>query len=237
MLAIISGKKILIHLYIWFNNKKCWTIYRCIIITILNSRYLLSADDLKIYRTVTNVDDCKLLQHDINSVHNWCLANGMKINIGKTTIISFRRKTNSILFNYKLCNNLVARSQCVKDLGVLLDYKLYFHQHVHCILSQGLRMLGLIRYITSSFSTLESLLVSYSSLVRSKLENTLVVWNSVTSTDSSNLKEFKENLQRYVTPDSLATQVHLLVEMRTFSWIKPPSSPHEEEASWCCFSN
>jgi hypothetical protein len=40
-----------------------------------NSRYLLFADDLKIYRTIINVDDCKLLQH-INSVHNWCLVNG-----------------------------------------------------------------------------------------------------------------------------------------------------------------
>jgi hypothetical protein len=60
--------------------------------TIHNSRYLLFADDLKIYRAITTVHDCKLLQHDINSVHNWCLANGMKINIGKTTIISFSRK-------------------------------------------------------------------------------------------------------------------------------------------------
>jgi sarcosine oxidase/L-pipecolate oxidase len=34
------------------------------------SRYLLFADDLKIYHTIINVDDCKLLQHDINSVHN-----------------------------------------------------------------------------------------------------------------------------------------------------------------------
>jgi hypothetical protein len=98
--------------------------------TILNSRYLLFSDDLTIYRTITNVDDCKVLQHDINSVHNWCLVNGMKINISKTTIIYFTRKTNNIGFNYKLCNNLVTRSQCVKDLGVLLDCKLYFHQHV-----------------------------------------------------------------------------------------------------------
>jgi hypothetical protein len=98
--------------------------------TILNSRYILFADDLMIYRTITNVDDCKVLQHDINSVHNWCLVNGMKINTGKTTIISFTRKTNNIVFNYKLCNNLVSSSQCAKDLGVLLERKLYFHQHV-----------------------------------------------------------------------------------------------------------
>jgi hypothetical protein len=28
------------------------------------------AGDLKVYRTLVNVDDCKLLQHDINSLRN-----------------------------------------------------------------------------------------------------------------------------------------------------------------------
>jgi hypothetical protein len=61
-----------------------------------NSQCLLFADDLKIYRSISDVDDCKLLQHDIDSVQNWCLDNGMKLNLSKTTVISFTRKTNSI---------------------------------------------------------------------------------------------------------------------------------------------
>jgi hypothetical protein len=73
----------------------------------------------------------------------------MKLNLGKTTTISFPRKTNSIYFNYKLCNNLVSRSQCVKDLSALLDCKLYFHQHINYIFSHDLKVLGLIRYIAS----------------------------------------------------------------------------------------
>jgi hypothetical protein len=69
---------------------------------IQNSRHLLFADDLKIYHTIISVDDRKLLQHNNNSVHNWCLVNGMKINLVKTTIISSRRKRNSIylIINY-----------------------------------------------------------------------------------------------------------------------------------------
>jgi hypothetical protein len=122
-------------------------------------------------------------------VRNWCLDNGMKLSIRKNTIISFTRKTNNIYFNYKLCNNPVARSQCVKDLCVVLDCKLYFHQHINYIFSQGLKMLGLIRYITSSFSTLDSPLVLYSTLVRSKTEYASVVWNSITITDSSKLEK------------------------------------------------
>jgi hypothetical protein len=52
-------------------------------------------------------------------------------------------------------------------------------------------VLGLILYITSSFSILESLLVLYSNLVRSEFEYASVVWNSITSTDSSKLERIK----------------------------------------------
>jgi hypothetical protein len=72
-----------------------------------------------------------------------------------------------------------------------LDWKLYFHQHIDCIFSQVLKMLGLIRYITSSFSTLDIVLVLYSTLVESKLEYASVVWNSITSTDSSKLERIQ----------------------------------------------
>jgi hypothetical protein len=114
-----------------------------------------------------------------------------ELNLSKTTIMYFIRKTNSINLNYNLCNNPVARSQCVKDLGVLLDCKLNFHQHINCIFSQSLKMLGLIRYITSPFSTLDSLLALYSTLVRSKIEYASVVWNSITSTDSAKLERIQ----------------------------------------------
>jgi hypothetical protein len=66
------------------------------------SKYLLFADDLKIYRSIRNVDDCKLLQHDIDSMQNWYLFNGMKFNLGKTmTYLSLVKQIVFILItNY-----------------------------------------------------------------------------------------------------------------------------------------
>jgi hypothetical protein len=46
-------------------------------------------------------------------------------------------------------------------------------------------VLGLIRYIMSSFSSTDSLVTMYYALVHSKLEFASVAWNSVMLTDSS----------------------------------------------------
>jgi hypothetical protein len=67
----------------------------------------------------------------------------------------------------------------------------YFHQHINCIFSQSLKVLRLIRYIASSFSTLDSLLALYSTLVRFKIEYASVAWNSTTNTDSAKLERIQ----------------------------------------------
>jgi hypothetical protein len=54
---------------------------------VVHSKYLLVADDVKIYRAVKSRQDCDLLQSDINSVQGWCIANCMKLNISKTKLI------------------------------------------------------------------------------------------------------------------------------------------------------
>jgi hypothetical protein len=92
-------------------------------------------------------------------------------------------------------------------LGVFIDSKLYFHSHVDYIFSQYIKLLGLIRNNTFSFSTLDSLLILYFSLVRPKLEYASVVWNSITSTDAKKLERIQRKFialcyYRFLPPDS-----------------------------------
>jgi len=119
----------------------------------------------------------------------------MELNIHKTNIISFTRKTNCVHFNYCVSNVLILRSDCIKDLGVMLDSKLYFHCHVDFVYSQALRTLGLIRYITYNFSSLDCLVVLYNALIRSKLEYASVIWNNLSLTDSNKIENIQRNCQ------------------------------------------
>jgi hypothetical protein len=49
------------------------------------------------------------------------------------------------------------RTDSIKDLGVFIDSKLHFHNHVDYIFSQCIKLLGLVRAITFPFSSIGSL--------------------------------------------------------------------------------
>jgi hypothetical protein len=74
-----------------------------------------------------------------------------------------------------LDNLLIVQTDCVKDLGVMLDSKLHFHRHVDYIHSRALKLLEVIRFVARNVSSLDTLKVLYISLIRSKLEYGAVV--------------------------------------------------------------
>ncbi|PNF34240.1 hypothetical protein B7P43_G17496 [Cryptotermes secundus] len=116
----------------------------------------------------------------------------MKLNADKTKVITFSRKTNYLIYEYKLLHFTITRTYSVKDLGVYLDSKLHFHDHVNFVFSQCIKMLGIIRSITFNYSTLGCMFILYFTLVRSKVEYASVVWNSITSTDANKLERIQQ---------------------------------------------
>jgi len=111
-------------------------------------------DDAKISRAINSVDHCILLQSDIERTQG-CKANCMKLNSGKTALITFTSNTNALYYTRELWDPLITQTDTIKDLVVQLDSKLHFHAHVDYIFSQSVRMLGLTRNVTNSISTLD----------------------------------------------------------------------------------
>lgn len=57
-----------------------------------HSKFLLLADDLKLFNTIRCQNYIILLQNDLNSFQKWCDVNGMSLNIEKCATISFSLK-------------------------------------------------------------------------------------------------------------------------------------------------
>lgn len=107
----------------------------------------------------------------------WCDTNRMDLNASKCSVISFSRKQSTFHFDYRIRSTTLKRESVVKDLGVLLDIKLTFKEHISYITSKASRTLGFIFRVAKHFKNIQCLKSLYCTLVRSILECSSVVWS------------------------------------------------------------
>lgn len=142
-----------------------------------NSRILMYADDLKIFKNIESIDDCHLLQSDINNLVTWSKSN-LKFNVKKCAVMTYTRKTGPgiLNFNYNMDGAVLCRKSTFKDLGVVFDSKLYFSDHVLATCKAAYSVLGFIHRSSSFLKNINSIKLLFCSLVRSRLEYASVVW-------------------------------------------------------------
>ncbi|KAL1448216.1 hypothetical protein WDU94_005669 [Cyamophila willieti] len=144
--------------------------------SITHSHYLLFADDFKIFRTINSLEDCQLLQDDLDSVCRWLSDIKLTLHPDKCEVMSTTRKRTTIENIYFINDHRLARVQTKKDLGVIFQSNFKFDQHINSILSAANRTLGLILRHSKYFDDIDTITTLYTALVRSKLEYAAIIW-------------------------------------------------------------
>jgi hypothetical protein len=137
----------------------------------------------------------------ILTVHIWCSANFMKPNFIQIRVISFTSKPNVLNYQYRRGNYFILRTDCIKDLGIYIDCKLHFHHHVDFFILHAMKLLGLIRTLTFSFSTIDSLLMCVLPWSDPNWSMLLLLGTLLQLLTPINLSACKENLQPFATKD------------------------------------
>lgn len=171
-----------------------------------NCNCILYADDAKYLRTINSIDDFNSFQCDINLMSSWCVANKLELNQAKCKIISFAR-TNTILFNYKLFNCEIIRSNHIVDLGVILDQKMTFHLHIDNVVNKSTQRLGLIKRFAIEFCDIFISKCLYVGLVRPLLESSSLIWSPLFVRDVSRIESIQKQF--------------LLFMLRHMNWSDP----------------
>lgn len=140
------------------------------------SRCLLFADDLKMFRVIESQNDAQLLQRDVDSVCMWSRVNGLELNVSKCHSITFCRSLNVIVNQYRIDDTVISAVTNIKDLGVYFDSKLTFVTHFVEIVSRAMRNLGFIMR-NSNQLTPHCFRLLCISLVRSGVEYASVIWS------------------------------------------------------------
>jgi hypothetical protein len=140
-------------------------------------KLLFYADDFQLFAPVASLQDCVHVQADLNLLTDWCELNGLKLNVRKCKVITFFRARQPIEFAYMLNNTILQRVESIRDLGVIMDTKMTFVEHIDVIVGRAFANLGFVRRFASEFKDEYTLRTLYTSLVRPKLGHASCVWD------------------------------------------------------------
>ena len=147
----------------------------------LISKVKLFADDTAIFSTVnTPIETQNELMHDLEKIRNWAIQWKMLFNPDQTKPIKeviFSKKNNKTNHPDLFFNN-VQIDKCLyeKHLGLILDEKLSFKQHIDEKIEKAMKIVGTIRRLNSVLPRF-SLLTIYKSFVRPHVDYGDVIYD------------------------------------------------------------
>ncbi|XP_053687239.1 uncharacterized protein LOC128736776 [Sabethes cyaneus] len=145
--------------------------------SILKCAKLSYADDLKLYHTIKQPLDMSFLQEQLENFAKWCQINRLSLNVSKCSVISFGRKHSLFQYDYALAGVRLLRESTVKDLGVLIDAKLTFKDHISYVVAKASSQRGFLFRFAKKFKDIYCLKTLYCSIVRPVLEYASPVWS------------------------------------------------------------
>lgn len=153
---------------------------------------------MKIYKVINDQHDQRLLQNDLDKLNAYCTLNKLDLNISKCCCITLSRSTKALKYDYKINGQSLLRAESDLDLGVTLDSKLLFDQHIDNISAKAMKTLGFIFRVTKDFKQIRTLKILFCSLVRSQLEYASQVWNPQYDKYIDILERSQKKILRYV---------------------------------------
>ena len=90
----------------------------------------LFADDTIVYMTVTNESDAATLQKDLELLEEWETKSQMSFHPDKCNVLRVTRSRKPLNFNYVLHNQTLEEKDTAKYLGVTVNHKLSWNEHI-----------------------------------------------------------------------------------------------------------
>ena len=166
----------------------------------LRARVRLFADDTIVYMTISNPSDAASLQQDLNKLASWETKWQMKFHPDKCSVLRISRKETPQIHNYELYGHILDSETDSKYLGVTINSKLCWNNHIDNICNKANSSLGFLRRnLQISQQSIKA--NAYTTLVRPQLEYAAAVWDPYTKEKTSQIEQVQRRAARYVCND------------------------------------
>ena len=183
----------------------------------------LYADDTQLYISFTASESAKnlsILSSTLDSVHAWLTANRLSVNPSKTEYLlvgSRQQRSKLISSSLTFRGNVIVPSDTVRNLGVLFDSELSFHNHISRICSSSFYHIRRLRQVRSSLDK-NSAIILANALVTSKLDFCNSLFYGLPSASINRLQKVQNALARVVVPSVKRTD-HITPTLRDLHWL------------------
>ena len=137
------------------------------------------ADDLIIAQMGKSADViCARVREGLNTTSRWCLESGLELNPSKTEVIPFSRKRGFTLSNLRFRGRELQISDKVRYLGVVIDKRLTWMDHVTLKSSKATSQFAVCRRVVGRKWGMSPHVMKwlYTAVIRPSLEYGAVVW-------------------------------------------------------------
>ena len=156
------------------------------------------ADDTTLHVTHHSIQYIRFsLEHDLNILQDWFIANKLTLNVGKSVCILFGKHRNQQL-NLHLGPEKIPQATCTKFLGMWIDHDLSWREHVSNLLLKLKSKLNLLKAGKHFLST-HALRILYFAQIHSNLTYGIGIWGSLLTQDSvQKLQRIQDNCMQII---------------------------------------
>ena len=151
------------------------------------------ADDSAIWKTGGSLElTTKQIQKELTKIESWCTKWGFNLSVEKTVGMVFSEVKRPDQTTIKLENQNIKFVKKTKFLGMMLDNRMSWAEHIKYTVDKCKKTLNLMRCLTGQGwgADKTSLLMIYKALIRSKIDYGCIAYNSTCT------KQHKEKLDK-----------------------------------------
>ena len=143
-----------------------------------NSKSIIFADDTTVYASSSSLQKLHAdVNSDLVSLADWFCANKLSLNVGKTNYVLFSRTSTNTAMGLKIGNKQIERKRIVKFLGIIVDEKLEWIDHIKSCkskLSSSFYAINTCKNILDQ----QNLVMLYNAIVYPHITYGVLLWGS-----------------------------------------------------------
>jgi hypothetical protein len=141
----------------------------------VESEAYLFADETKIFRVISSLDDQQILQNHLVKLENWSDTWLLKFHPKKCKHMNIHRTPKEDEVKYKLLGQEISKVKDEKDIGVVIDEALSFDKHVCQKMNKANSIFAALRRTFRNLNA-DIFLPLYKIPVRTHLDYASTVW-------------------------------------------------------------